>query len=190
MLQEQHGLVFQDKKRVKAINNDLNNKANVVILDDGFQDLSIEKKLSIICFNENRWVGNGFTVPAGPLREGLSSLKRAHCVFINGKKNEKIETEIFKHNKKIKIFYTRYKPLNLLEFENKKIIAFAGIGDPQNFFDLLTNNRLNIIDKIKFPDHYNYSEKDLKNLINKSEINNAILLTTEKDYLRIKSINN
>ena len=85
----------------------------------------------------------------------------------------------------IKIFYINYQPQNINEFQNKKIIAFAGIGSPENFFDLLKNNNLNIINEIKFPDHHKYSEKELENLLGKIKENNTILLTTEKDYLRI-----
>ena len=64
-------------------------------------------------------------------------------------------------------------------------MAFAGIGNPTNFFDLLKKNNINIIEEKKFPDHYNYSEKELEDLINKAKEKNSILLTTEKDYFRI-----
>ena len=184
-LQKNRGLVCQNKKRIKAVKEAVQNKANVAILDDGFQDFSINKNLSIVCFNENQWIGNGLTIPSGPLRENLSALKRANCVIINGKKNFDIESKIFSHNKEIKIFYTRYKPQNIDEFKNKKITVFAGIGNPENFFSLLRDNNLNVIEEIRFPDHYNYSGKELENLINKAKANKAILLTTEKDYFRI-----
>ena len=184
-LQKNRGLVCQNKKRIKAVKEAVQNKANVAILDDGFQDFSINKNLSIVCFNENQWIGNGLTIPSGPLRENLSALKRANCVIINGKKNFDIESKIFSHNKEVKIFYTRHKPQNIDEFKNKKITVFAGIGNPENFFNLLRDNNLNVIEEIRFPDHYNYSEKELENLINKAKVNKAILLTTEKDYFRI-----
>ena len=96
-----------------------------------------------------------------------------------------IENKIFSKNEKIKIFYSNHKPQNIGGFQNKKIIAFAGIGNPQNFFNLLKDNKIDIIEEIKFPDHHKYSEKTLKNLINKAKENNTILLTTEKDYFRI-----
>jgi len=176
---------YQNEKRTDAIEEASKNNANVAILDDGFQDFSIKKNLSIICFNEKQWIGNGLTIPSGPLRNSLSALKEAHCVIINGKKNKGIEDKLFEKNNKIKIFYSSYEPKNILEFENKKIIAFAGIGNPKNFFDLLTNNKINIIEAIKFPDHHKYSEKELDNLLNKIKMNNATLLTTEKDYFRI-----
>ena len=184
-LQKQVGPVYQNKKRIEAVKEALQNKANVAILDDGFQDFSINKNLSIVCFNKKQWVGNGLTIPSGPLRESLSALKRANCVVINGEKNRDIENKIFSKNKEIKIFYTKYRAKNISEFKNKKVIAFAGIGNPENFFDLLKDNKIDIGEEIKFPDHHEYSEETLENLINKAKENNNILLTTEKDYFRI-----
>ena len=184
-LQKSIGPVYQNKKRIEALKVATQNNINIAILDDGFQDFSIKKNLSIICFNEKQWIGNGLTIPSGPLREDLSALKNADCVIINGKKNEYIENKIFKKNDKIKIFYSNYKPENISEFKNKNIIAFAGIGNPENFFNLLIDNNLNIIETIKFPDHHRYSKKELENLLSKTKDNNSILLTTEKDYFRI-----
>tara|TARA_Y100000590_G_C15631970_1_gene981530 strand:+ start:70 stop:999 length:930 start_codon:yes stop_codon:yes gene_type:complete len=185
-LQKQKGAIYQNKKRLDAINKATQNGINVAILDDGFQDFSIKKDLSIVCFNEKQWVGNGFTIPSGPLREDLSSLKRAECVFINGKKNTDIENKILANNEKIKIFYAKYIAENINDFKGKKIIAFAGIGNPVNFFQLLLENDIDILKKIEFPDHYEYSEEELENLIKKAKENDSILLTTEKDYFRIK----
>ena len=184
-LQKQMGPVFQNKKRIEAVKEAVHNNTNVAILDDGFQDFSIYKNLSIVCFNNKQWIGNGLTIPSGPLRENLSSLKRANCVVINGEKNTDIEKRILNKNSEIKIFYAKYSAKNINEFKNKKVIAFAGIGNPENFFDLLKDNKIDIEEEIKFPDHYKYSEEKLKNLINKTKENNNILLTTEKDYFRI-----
>ena len=184
-LQKSLGSVYLNKKRIIAIQEATKNNVNIAILDDGFQDHSIKKNLSIVCFTEKQWIGNGLTIPSGPLREGLSALKRADCVIINGKKNKNIENKIFSNNEKIKVFYSNYMPQNIEEFQNKKVVAFAGIGNPENFFDLLKDNKLNIVETIKFPDHHKYSEKELENLINKIKDNNYILLTTEKDYFRI-----
>ena len=187
-LQKQIGPIYQNNKRIEAVKEAVKNGIDVAILDDGFQDLSIYKNLSIVCFNEKQWIGNGLTIPSGPLRENLSALNRAKCVIINGKKNTNIEKIIFNKNKNIKIFYTKYKPQNIYDFKNKKIIAFAGIGNPENFFDLLKEYKIDVVEKIKFPDHYKYSKKDLENLFNKSKKNNSILLTTEKDYFRVNEI--
>jgi len=73
----------------------------------------------------------------------------------------------------------------LNNLKKKKVISFAGIGNPNNFFDLLKKNGANILEEISFPDHYNYTNKDLENLIKKAKGIDALLLTTEKDYMRI-----
>jgi len=184
-LLKKSGVTYQNKKRAEAIREAIRNKADVAILDDGFQDLSINKNFSIICFNEKQWIGNGLIIPAGPLRESLSALKRASCVIVNGNKNIDIENKILKYNKKIKIFYTKYLPQNINEFKNKKITAFAGIGNPKNFFNLLRDYNIDVKTSIRFPDHYKYSEKELDNLIDAAKKKNTVLLTTEKDYFRI-----
>ncbi len=187
-LLKQVGSIYESSKRIDALKNAIKNKIDVAILDDGFQDFSLKKDLSIICFNEKQWIGNGFTIPSGPMREGLSSLVRANFIIINGKKNINIENKILEKNKSIKIFYTKFKALNADEFKNKKAVCFAGIGNPGNFYDLLKENNVNIVEQIDFPDHYNYSITELENLVNKAKENNVILLTTEKDYLRVDKI--
>ena len=184
-LQKQVGPIYQSKKRIDALKNAIQNKANVAILDDGFQDFSINKNLSIICFNERQWIGNGFVIPSGPLREQLSSIKRASCVVLNGEKNIDIEKIILKISTTVKIFYTKYKIQNIDEFKNKKVTAFAGIGNPENFFTLLKDNNINVVKEIKFPDHYNYTKNELENIITETKKNNEVLVTTEKDYMRI-----
>jgi tetraacyldisaccharide 4'-kinase len=184
-LQKKTGPIYQNKNRSMAIKEAIVAKINISILDDGFQDFSIKKNLSIVCFNEKKWIGNGLTIPSGPLRESLFALKRANCVVINGNKNNIIESELLKYNKELKIFYSKYRPLNIEEFKNKNVIAFAGIGNPDSFFSLLIDNNINILKKIKFPDHYNFSQKEIEKLVNQAQEKNATLLTTEKDYHRI-----
>ncbi len=184
-LEKKTGPVYQNKKRIVAIKEAIQNNIDIVILDDGFQDFSINKDLNLVCFNENQWIGNGLTIPSGPLRESLSSLGRGNMIFINGAKNTDIENKIYNKNKEIKIYYTKYKPININEFKNKNVLAFAGIGNPINFFNLLKKNNINVIEEKKFPDHYNYSEKELENLLNRAKEKNSILLTTEKDYFRV-----
>ena len=85
--------------------------------------------------------------------------------------------------------YYKYVSENISELKNKKLIAFAGIGNPENFFDFLTSNNLNIVKQIKYPDHYDYSKKNLDYLIQLKKKYGAKLITTEKDYMRIDSYN-
>ena len=124
--------------RTNAINFAKSEGFDTVILDDGFQDYKIKKKINIVCFNQSQKVGNGLVIPAGPLRENLSSLKDVHIVVINGEKDKNFEQKILKINNNIDIFYSHYSPVEIDKFKNKRLLAVAGIGNPENFFRLLT----------------------------------------------------
>ena len=175
-----------DKQRSKAINSAEKKQYNIAILDDGFQDYSIKKNVNILCFNSNQFIGNGMTLPSGPLRENLSAFKRTQVVLINGDKDVSFEDKILSISNKIKIFYSKYLPENIEEFKKKNLFAFAGIGNPSNFFKLLSDNNLNVQKKLSFPDHYKFSKPEIQKMIDEALNNNLELVTTEKDYFRIK----
>ena len=178
------------KNRLDALNDAINQKFEFAIFDDGLQEKSINYDLKIVCFTNSQWKGNGFIIPAGPLREKIESLKNFDIIFINGdpKKNQDILNEIKKLNNNINIFETFYKPSNLKEFDNNKnYVAFTGIGNSENFYNTMIENKFKIIKKFSFPDHYTYSNNDLKKILNYAKNNNAKIITTEKDYLRLNS---
>ena len=178
------GKIYTHKKREESIFSAFADKHNVVILDDGFQDFSIKPNFSILCFNSIQSVGNSFVIPSGPLREPLRSISRADCIVINGEKNLELENKLNNNSntKKLPIFYSKYVIKNIEELKNKEIIAFAGIGNPSNFFNLLKENKLNVKKTYSFPDHHDYSQKDFDEIENNTS---AIIVTTEKDYFRI-----
>jgi len=178
--------LFKSPSRSLALKKAETDKFDFAILDDGFQDSSIIKDLNIICFNEEQLAGNEMTLPSGPLREPLSSLRNSQIVVINGNVNVMFEKKIKAISNDINIYYSKYLPANLNQFTKKKLLAFAGIGNPNNFFNLLEKNNLRVVKKISFPDHYKYSLKELNNLVNFSKINNLKIITTEKDYFRIQ----
>ena len=176
------GKVYTNKKRYNGILLSAANKHDVAILDDGFQDFSIKPNFSILCFNSKQMIGNGQLIPSGPLRESMNAIKRADCVIINGDKNSYLEEKILSIKKNIHIFYSNYKIKNVEKYQGKKIIAFAGIGNPVNFFELLKENKLNVIKTYIFPDHHNYSNNDFE-IVTKETSN--LLVTTEKDFSRM-----
>lgn len=180
---EKTGKIFSSKDRVKSIILSINHNHDVAILDDGFQDFSIKPDLSILCFNSKQLIGNGFVIPSGPLRENLSSVKRASCVFINGDKSFEFEKKIKRINENVKIFYSKYKMKNPEKFKNKRAVAFAGIGNPENFFDLLKKNNVDLIKTFSFSDHHYYSDDDYNEIFIHEQ--NILYLTTEKDYSRL-----
>ena len=157
-------------------------------MDDGLQDVSIVKDLSIVCFNSLDLIGNGFLLPAGPLREQLNKINNCQIAVINGERKITFEKKLKSISKNIKIFQSHYKVKNYKKFKNKKILAFAGIGNPDSFFSLLEKSGLKIEDKIYFPDHYNYNKKEIENLIIQAKKKGLELITTEKDYFRIKRL--
>ena len=179
------GKTYSNRNREEAINSIISDKHDIAILDDGFQDSSIKKDFSILCFNSKQLIGNGFLIPSGPLRESFKSVKRADCIVINGDRNIEFENKIKKINKNIKMFYSKYKITNLDKFKNKKVLAFAGIGNPSNFFELLKENHINVLKTYSFPDHHNYSIKDFDEIIEKNKMDSVKIVTTEKDYSRM-----
>ena len=178
--------LFKNASRHLAIKDAIKDNFDCVVLDDGFQDKSISTNLNILCFNEKQLIGNGMTLPSGPLREPISSLKRTQIILINGNKNTNFEEKIKNISNNISIYYSNYTPVNIKKFMGQNLFAFAGIGNPKNFFDLLEKNNLKVKEKKYFPDHYNYSLDELNELINFSLKNNLKLITTEKDFFRIK----
>ena len=177
---------FYDKNRSLSVSKAVSQKNNVIIMDDGLQDFSIIKDLNIICFNSSDLVGNGLLLPAGPLREKLNNVNNCQIAVINGKRNITFEKKLKSISNTIEIFQSRYIIKDLKKFRRKKILAFAGIGNPENFFKLLRENGLKVKQEISFPDHYNYTKKEIKNLIFKAKAEGLTLLTTEKDFFRLK----
>jgi len=178
-----------NKNRADGINDAEKNGFDFVILDDGLQDHRINKNIKIVCFNSNQLIGNGLVFPAGPLREKLNSIKDADIIIINGKKNITFEKKILNFNKSIEILYSNYRVQDIRDFKNKNLFAFAGIGNPENFFNLLSENNLKIERKLSFPDHYEYNKTELLDIINYSKKKNLHIVTTEKDLFRIKKFN-
>jgi len=181
------GETFCSNDRKTAIDLSITQGHDVAILDDGFQDFSIKPDFSILCFNSKQLIGNGFMIPSGPLREPLSSVVRANCIVINGnktKESSELEKKIKRKmkQKEIHFFYSKYEIKNIEKFKDKEMIAFAGIGNPSNFFDLLKENKLNIKKTYSFPDHYNYNQNDLDEIL---ENKSTKIITTQKDYYRL-----
>ena len=177
------------KNRQNGIAEAIQKGFDSVILDDGLQDYRIKKNFSIICFNQKQLIGNGRVIPAGPLRENFSVVKDADVILINGKKDHNFEKIILDYSSRIDIFYSKYKFVNFKEFKNKKLFAFAGIGNPENFFELISNHGLNLKKKWAFPDHYEFKKSEIDKILNEAENNDYEIVTTEKDYYRLNNNN-
>ena len=188
-LLEKKGKLFLAKTRYKALQRAEEENYQIAILDDGLQDLSIKYDVNLVCFNNLNWKGNGLTIPAGPLRENINNLKKYNHIFLNGNLEniEILKKEIKQINSEIKIHIGKYEPINLNKFnKTDKYFAFSGIGNHKTFIKMLKNYGLNIVEDLEFADHYSYKNNDIEKIIYKSKKLNAKILTTEKDYLRLK----
>jgi len=189
-LLNKNGQLFTSKKRITALDEAILQGYQVAIFDDGLQDASIKYDLEIVCFNNLNWIGNGLTLPSGPLREDINNLKLYNNLFLNGNEEPLIEikNQIKKINSKIDINQGKYVPLNIENFNKEdSYLVFSGIGNHKTFINMLKNSDFKIIDDLEYPDHYQYSIKDFYEIINKAKKYNAKIITTEKDYLRLDS---
>jgi len=186
------GALFSDLKRITALDEAILKGFEVAIFDDGLQDSSIKYDMEIVCFNNINWIGNGLTLPSGPLRESINNLKFYENVFLNGNEESliAIKDQIKKINPDMDINSGKYTPLNISEFDkNKSYMVFSGIGNHKTFVEMLKNNKLKIVSDLEYPDHYQYSKNDFKEIIINAKKYNAHIITTEKDYLRLENFN-
>ena len=186
---EDNGKLFKNKKRFESLKQAAKEGYKIAIFDDGLQDFSINYDLNIVCFNNINWIGNGLTIPSGPLRESINDIKKYRNVFLNGNNEDldEIKKYIFKIDPTINVYQGKYVPKNLNEFNIKdKFLVFSGIGNHATFISMLKINKFNIVKEIEFPDHYEYSKKDINNIISTAKDLDCKIITTEKDYARLK----
>jgi len=187
LLKQKTSLIIADSRK-DAISQGIKEKYDILVFDDGLQETKIDFDIKLVCFKSKIWIGNGQLVPAGPMREKISSLKRFDAVFLNGSSGnfEKIEKQIKNINLDIKIFKTFYKILNIQTYNlESKYLIFSGIGDPSSFRDILVENKFNVTREMVFPDHYDYSLNDLEKIRNIAKNEKLKIITTEKDFMKI-----
>ncbi len=148
-----------------------------IIMDDGLQNPTIKKDISIIVFDQGLGYGNGLMLPAGPLRVPKRMAKNADAIIvINNNKPRKN----FTLPAGIPVFYAKNQTTSPYD-EDEKLVAFAGIGYPKKFFGALKN----VVARRSFPDHYQYTGEDLERLMSLAAKKKAKLITTEKDWVRL-----
>ena len=187
-----YGKLFIKLNRIDALIEAEKENYEVAIFDDGLQDNTIYYDIKFLCFNNINWVGNGMTIPSGPLRESLNNITKYQHIFLNGNLEnlESIKEELFKMNSKINIHIGEYVPINLEQFnKNERYLVFSGIGNHQTFISMIKKYHLNVVKEIEFPDHHEYSKKEINNILNEGNKLKCTVLTTEKDFLRINKVN-
>ncbi len=162
--------------------------ADVIVMDDGFQNPSLAKDFSLLVVDGRRGVGNGRVLPAGPMRAPLvSQLTRAHALLVVGAISaaEPVVAAARAHG--LPVFHGRLvadaKVLD--QIRDHKVFAFAGIADPEKFFATLEDARIDVQLRCAFPDHYPYRGADILALMTRAEHEGLVLVTTEKDFVRL-----
>ena len=189
---EKKGKLFLSRKRIDALEEAESQNYDVAILDDGLQDKTIDCDLNFVCFNNINWIGNGMTIPAGPLRENINKIKGYEHIFLNGNLEDinYLTEEIYKINSNINIHFGEYKPINLYEFgKNKKYLVFSGIGNHKTFVSMVKNNGLEVLKDLEFSDHYAYTKQDIDKILKMASDLNCEVITTEKDFQRLNNFN-
>ena len=158
--------------------------ASVLVMDDGFQNFSLAKDLSLLVFDGGFGIGNGRLLPAGPLREPLkNALARAQGVVSIGADNT---DALAGFSPLIPRLTAHLRPvLKGQEMKGRRVLPFAGIGRPKKFFDTLRDYGADIAETIAFADHHPYSPSEMTQLRSRADELNAGLITTEKDAVRL-----
>jgi len=170
--------------RVNSIKLAKNMGADCIIMDDGFQNPTIHKDLSIVVINASQEFGNKRVIPAGPLRESIKrGLSRTKLIIVIGDITISLQKDIPDH---IPIIQAKFKINNENKiFKGQKITAFAGIAYPEKFFTSLREQGAKIIKEVTYPDHHIYDENDLLSLAEIANKTQSILVSTQKDFVRI-----
>ncbi|HTI86420.1 MAG TPA: tetraacyldisaccharide 4'-kinase [Alphaproteobacteria bacterium] len=162
--------------------------AKLVVLDDGFQNPTIAKDASLLVVDGAVGFGNGRVMPAGPLRESLSSaLDRADAVIVIGDDTYGVAARVAAMSPGLPILSARIEPdpTTAAALKGARVIAFAGIGRPEKFFATLADCGADIVARRSFPDHHYFTGAELAWLGTEAERADARLVTTEKDWVRL-----
>lgn len=186
LMQVQYAPTIVSRNRRKGAELAEKHGYDLIIMDDGYQNFSLHKNLSLLVVDGGFGFGNGKCFPAGPLRETVSSAtKRAHAALIINKPDD-FDIKNFKDTREYNAVLDLVDKTSD-ESGNKKVIAFAGIARPQKFFDTLTANGFDLHSEFGFADHHIYTHGQLNHMYQRAQKSGARLMTTEKDWVRLSN---
>ena len=171
-------------------------KPDVFLLDDGFQHLQLHRDLNILLLDYDRPFGNGWTLPAGLLREPLPALQRADLIIetrcphgAQAKPVSNIPVITARHDLADAVPLSGGAPIPLSDLCNRRAVACAAIADPEYFFNALRSHGIELVSTVAFADHAGYSGRQISSLADALRVSGApILLTTEKDGVKLHDL--
>jgi len=188
LLLARYALTIVSRNRPAGVEFIETTDSTVVVMDDGFQNPTLKKNLSIITIDSRGLIGNGRVIPAGPLRASLSfQLRKTNLIVAIGD-NQSSGSLLanMKSDYGLEVAYATYQPGGDVDWiTSQPLIAFCGIARPEKFFDTLEQLGGKISHKIGFPDHHKYSPAEAEQLLDLSRNTGHQLVTTEKDLVRL-----
>ncbi|MDD3846060.1 MAG: tetraacyldisaccharide 4'-kinase [Syntrophorhabdaceae bacterium] len=184
--------VIVGKDRLKAIKRGIKDRhIDIAILDDGFQVRDLKKDVDLLILNGRESLSRQELFPLGPYREPVARVRASDTILVS--KSEPDSATIY-FIRGIPRFQVRYSPVHVYNvrknviahynfLKSKKVLAFAGLGDNQSFFQLLRQIGADIVQETSFPDHHRYTPKDMKRM--ESVDNIQCIVTTEKDAVKL-----
>ena len=163
--------------------------ASVILMDDGFQNPAIAKDASLIVIDGDRGLGSGYVFPAGPLRAPLPpQLERTDALIVvgDGTAAKAVAAAIGAQGKPVLSAYLRADNGSVAALRGKRVLAFAGIGDPNRFFRTLRASGIDVVQERAFSDHHPFSKSEIETLIADAKRDALTLVTTEKDLARLQ----
>jgi tetraacyldisaccharide 4'-kinase len=162
--------------------------ASVILMDDGFQNPAIAKDASLIVIDGDRGIGNGRVLPAGPLRAPLPpQLARTDALIVvgDGTAAAPVAAAVAAQGKPVLRAHLKPDQASLASLSGKRVLAFAGIGDPARFFRTLRAGGIEVVRERAFADHHPFSNSEIEILIKEAKRDGLTLVTTEKDLARL-----
>lgn len=187
LLLARHAMVVVARKRIEGARLLEELGADLIIMDDGFQSAQLSIDLSLIVVDSTRGIGNGHVLPSGPLRVALPlQLEQTDMILKVGKGKQ--TAPLLRHVSRLgkRFLLAEIKPREVPALKGQKLIAFAGIGDPEKFYRSLEGVDLNVVETVSFPDHHVFTEVDANALLAAAKEKEALLVTTAKDAVRLK----
>ena len=184
-------VVVVARDRIDGVATAKSQNASVILMDDGFQSSAIAKDASLIVIDSDRGLGNGQVFPAGPLRAPLpSQIARTDALVVvgDGPAAAAVAAAVAAQGRLVSRAHLKADEAAVLSLRGKRVLAFAGIGDPGRFFRTLRSYGIDVAAERGFPDHHPFSNDEIATLIGQARRESLTLVTTEKDMARLRNV--
>jgi tetraacyldisaccharide 4'-kinase len=183
-----HLPVVVARERVDGVALAKSRLASVILMDDGFQNPALVKDAALIVIDSERGIGNGLVFPAGPLRAPLTpQLVRTDALVVigTGTAAKAVAAAVAAAGKPVLAAHLEPDAAAVARLQHKRVLAFAGIGDPARFFRTLQASGIEVAQQKAFADHHRFSVGEIEALVTDAKREGLILVTTEKDLVRL-----